>query len=86
MVSLKFLWCTACLNTLTAEPAAQDLDAFTVLIPTISLLRLTYLYLLPFFPEAILQDFTTKLVRDIAESPSSFHFWHTVASCISRFS
>ena len=72
-VYLKFLWCItnskACLNTLTAEPAAQDLDAFPVLIPTIGLLRLTYLYLLPFFPEAILQNFTTKFVRDIVESP-----------------
>jgi hypothetical protein len=60
-------------HPLTAEPAAQDLDAVTALIPTISLLRLTYLYLPPFFPEAILQDFTTKFVRDIVE-PSQPHF------------
>ena len=77
-VSLKFLWCTpnstAYLHTLTAEPDAQDLDAVSVLIPTISLLRLTYLYLLPYFPKAILQDFTTKLVSDIVGSPILISF------------
>jgi hypothetical protein len=61
-------------HPLTTEPEAKDLEVAAVLIPTISLLRLTYLYLLQFFPEVTLQDFTTKRAREIVIIPILISF------------
>jgi hypothetical protein len=66
----------------TAQPAAQDLDAVPVLIPTISLLRLTCFH---FSQRPFCKISPPNLCVTSSNRPSSFQFWHTVACCISRF-